>query len=70
MHKKTKAKADVLDWSHAMKIESEHNIFKALKEFSMLPSKHLQDKIDYFITPYNATLSMQKHMDFEDEYEK
>ena len=33
----------------------------------MLPKKPLQDKIDYFITPYNKGIALQRHMEFDDK---
>ena len=58
------------NWRELVNQEQGGNIFNAVKDFTMLPNKHLQDKIDYFITPYNTEISMQKHMEFEDDNEK
>ena len=37
-----------------------------LKNYSQLPNARLQSKVDYFITPYNRTIQISKHMEFED----
>lgn len=38
-----------------------------MKEFNILPNESLQEKMDYFITPYNTSLMYKKYMEFEDE---
>lgn len=37
-----------------------------LKNYNQLPNAKLQSKVDYFITPYNRTIQISKHMEFED----
>ena len=44
--------------------------YSKLKDGSILPSKNLQDKLDFYITPYNTSLSFHRFMEFNDEIEK
>uniref|UniRef100_A0A7S3NBJ8 Uncharacterized protein n=1 Tax=Euplotes harpa TaxID=151035 RepID=A0A7S3NBJ8_9SPIT len=37
-----------------------------LKNYTIVPNATLQKKMDYFITPYNKTIHLDKHMDFGD----
>mmetsp|Transcript_24184 Transcript_24184/g.24111 ORF Transcript_24184/g.24111 Transcript_24184/m.24111 type:complete len:242 (+) Transcript_24184:18-743(+) len=37
-----------------------------LKDFEILPSKEIQDKIDLFLSPYNKSSNMQKCMNFNE----
>lgn len=50
-----------------MRLGPTESIFKVVKDFSMLPKKPLQDKIDFFITPYNKGIALRRHMEFEDK---
>ncbi|CAI2365930.1 unnamed protein product [Moneuplotes crassus] len=38
-----------------------------LNQFSMHPEEGLQEKLDYFITPYNTSLIYKKFMEFDEE---
>ena len=33
-------------------------------DYEILPQADLQSKVDYFITPYNNRISLDKHMNF------
>ena len=33
-------------------------------DYDIMPSEMLQNKVDYFITPYNKKLNLHKHMEF------
>ena len=39
-------------------------IVEEMKEFSMVPTEEVQDKLDRILTPYNKKLVYKKHMDF------
>lgn len=38
-----------------------------LNQFSVHPGDELQEKLDYFITPYNTSLIYKKFMEFDEE---
>ncbi|CAI2369711.1 unnamed protein product [Moneuplotes crassus] len=37
---------------------------KKVLDYRLFPNQKVQKKIDYFITPYNNSMSLDKHMDF------
>lgn len=43
------------------------SIKSRINRYAELPSKSLQRKLDYYITPYNNGLIYKKHMSFGDE---
>ena len=49
-----------LDWP----LQPERRWTSEIKNFSHIPNAKLQSKVDYYITPYNKTIQVDKHMEF------
>ena len=45
-------------------------ILGKLNDYSIIPNKKLQEKMDFYITPYNTALVHKRHMEFEDKQNK
>ena len=42
-------------------------IMENLKKYTVVPTENMQEKIDYFFSPYNRKLNFSKFMKFEEE---
>lgn len=47
--------------------KSSKYINKSNFQFDVFPEDKLQEKVDYYITPYNNIIALNKYMDFGDE---